>query len=79
MNALLGQPLDSFTTEDEVFFAAGVAYRFRNNMFHGNKGVHTSGCGTATSFTPTINRSDAGNQQTPFVDLTEQGAEAVRW
>ncbi len=41
MNALLGQPLDSFTTEDEVFFAAGVAYRFRNNMFHGNKGVHT--------------------------------------
>lgn len=27
--------------EDMVFFVAFVVYRYRNNMFHGNKGIHS--------------------------------------
>jgi hypothetical protein len=39
MDALVGKQLDSFHAWERLFFLAMVAYRFRNNMFHGNKGV----------------------------------------
>jgi hypothetical protein len=41
MDALVHTPLESFSEEDKAFFVALVAYRFRNNMFHGNKGVQS--------------------------------------
>jgi hypothetical protein len=41
MDALRRHPLESFRQQDRVFFVATVAYRFRNNMFHGNKGVQS--------------------------------------
>jgi hypothetical protein len=39
MEALVGKPIESFQGWERFFFLAVVAYRFRNNMFHGNKGV----------------------------------------
>jgi hypothetical protein len=39
MDTMIQRSLDSFTPEDKAFFVTLVAYRFRNNMFHGNKGV----------------------------------------
>jgi hypothetical protein len=41
MDTLVQRQLESFSEEDRVFFVALVAYRFRNNMFHGNKGVQS--------------------------------------
>jgi hypothetical protein len=37
--ALLAKPLAQLTAEETVFVVAFVVYRFRNNIFHGNKGV----------------------------------------
>jgi hypothetical protein len=41
MDALLQTEIGSFSADDQVFFVTLVAYRYRNNMFHGNKGVDT--------------------------------------
>jgi hypothetical protein len=41
MDGLLGSQPQTFVQEDEVFFVTLVAYRFRNNMFHGSKGVQS--------------------------------------
>jgi len=35
----LQTPLDSLQRVDQIFLVAFVVYRYRNNMFHGNKGV----------------------------------------
>jgi hypothetical protein len=37
----LATPLAALTPQDHVFLAAFVIYRFRNNMFHGNKRVES--------------------------------------
>lgn len=41
MDGLVKKSLASFQPEDTIFFVATVVYRFRNNIFHGNKGVDT--------------------------------------
>jgi hypothetical protein len=38
---LLGQPFEETSDEERVFLLAVVVYRYRNNMFHGNKGVRS--------------------------------------
>jgi hypothetical protein len=37
----LESPASALTATDQIFFVAFVVYRFRNNMFHGNKGVRS--------------------------------------
>jgi hypothetical protein len=37
--SLLGRPYSELTAEDVIFFITFVIYRYRNNIFHGNKGV----------------------------------------
>lgn len=39
LSRLIGLRLAELTDEDRVFFLVFVIYRFRNNIFHGNKGV----------------------------------------
>ena len=39
MERLLTQQVQSFTPADAMFFMVVVIYRYRNNIFHGNKGV----------------------------------------
>ena len=39
MNKILKRPFDVLTAEEIVYFSAFVVLRFRNNIFHGNKGV----------------------------------------
>ena len=39
LDAVLERNLASARPGDAIFLVAVVAYRFRNNMFHGNKGV----------------------------------------
>ncbi len=39
MTSLLQQPLHSLQPQDAVFLVAFTVYRFRNNIFHGNKKV----------------------------------------
>ncbi len=39
MERLLKLPFGSLSGDDKVFIAALTAYRYRNNIFHGNKGV----------------------------------------
>lgn len=34
-------PASNATPDDVVFYCTAVAYRFRNNMFHGSKGVRS--------------------------------------
>jgi hypothetical protein len=41
MDSLLREPLSSFSGSGKIFFLSIVAYRYRNNMFHGNKGVQS--------------------------------------
>lgn len=41
MDTLIQKQLDSVGPEDKVFIVVLVVYRFRNNMFHGNKGVQS--------------------------------------
>lgn len=41
MIGLLNVPFDSLKPADIVFLASLVIYRFRNNIFHGNKGVNS--------------------------------------
>lgn len=41
MDALVQRQLESVRPEDSIFIVALVLYRFRNNMFHGNKGVQS--------------------------------------
>jgi hypothetical protein len=41
MSSLLQQQLGSLGPHDLVFLVALVTYRYRNNMFHGNKGVRS--------------------------------------
>jgi hypothetical protein len=38
---LLGQPIEELSQEERVFLLSIVIYRYRNNMFHGNKGVQS--------------------------------------
>lgn len=40
-DSLLKKPIETMTPDERVFFVAYVVYRFRNNIFHGNKGVHS--------------------------------------
>jgi hypothetical protein len=37
----LSKPYDSLQPEEVVFLTLTVVYRYRNNMFHGNKRIHT--------------------------------------
>ncbi len=39
MAQLLNKSFDSLQPRETVFLVAFTVYRFRNNMFHGNKGV----------------------------------------
>lgn len=39
--ALLGRPFDELTSEDRLFLLVFVVFRYRNNIFHGNKGVES--------------------------------------
>ena len=39
LNQILIQPASTLSSEDRLFLLVFVAYRFRNNIFHGNKGV----------------------------------------
>ena len=39
MKSVLQQSFDSLQPQDMVFLGALTVYRFRNNIFHGNKGV----------------------------------------
>jgi hypothetical protein len=41
MSSLLQQQFGSLGPHDLVFLVALVTYRYRNNMFHGNKGVRS--------------------------------------
>lgn len=41
MRKILTQECRSLSSEDRIFLATLVTYRFRNNMFHGNKGVQS--------------------------------------
>jgi hypothetical protein len=41
LSALLERPFDEPTSEDKVFLLVSVVYRYRNNIFHGNKGVES--------------------------------------
>lgn len=41
MVRLIAAETESFQKWERLFFLAVVAYRFRNNMFHGNKGVQS--------------------------------------
>lgn len=41
LSKLLNGSMDQLTPEDEVYFVVFVIYRFRNNIFHGNKGVNS--------------------------------------
>lgn len=41
MDALVQQPLATFRPPDQAFFMSLVVYRFRNNMFHGSKGIQS--------------------------------------
>ncbi len=52
------------TDYETAFFLAFVAYRYRNNIFHGNKGV-----GSWLKYQPQINYCSTVMQQ--FVILTE--------
>lgn len=50
-NEILKIPLDTLTPTETVFLSTFVVYRFRNNIFHGNKGV-----GSWLQFTDQITR-----------------------
>lgn len=39
MEDLLKRSFESLSAEEQVFIAALTTYRYRNNVFHGNKGV----------------------------------------
>jgi hypothetical protein len=39
MDDLLKRPFNSLSAEEQVFIAVLTTYRYRNNIFHGNKGV----------------------------------------
>jgi hypothetical protein len=41
MEAMVQKQLDSFLGWERLYFLGIVAYGFRNNMFHGNKGVES--------------------------------------
>lgn len=41
MDNLIRDDLDSLRPQDKVFMVLLVVYRFRNNIFHGNKGVRS--------------------------------------
>jgi len=41
MESLLGKPFESLKSPEIVFLATFTVYRYRNNIFHGNKGVHS--------------------------------------
>ena len=36
---ILAKPVDTLIAQEKIFLVTFVAYRFRNNIFHGNKGV----------------------------------------
>ena len=38
---LLDRPVDSLSNFERVFFLVSVVYRYRNNIFHGSKGVES--------------------------------------
>ena len=39
MNELVGKNFQEFSPHEKIFFVMIVIYRYRNNIFHGNKGV----------------------------------------
>jgi hypothetical protein len=41
LHALVRLPLNAIAPEDSIFLVTFVIYRFRNNMFHGNKKVQS--------------------------------------
>ena len=41
LNILLAKPLIDLLPQEAVYLAVFIVYRFRNNIFHGNKGVTT--------------------------------------
>lgn len=45
MDALLQRKVQTFSPEESLFFVTLIVYRFRNNMFHGNK-KSSRGCST---------------------------------
>jgi hypothetical protein len=71
MDSLLQRPFVSLRPEEMVFLAALTAYRFRNNIFHGNKEV-----GRWLKFTDEINHC-IGIMQA-FVSHAEQVKPSLR-
>jgi len=51
MKPLLDRPVDSLSDVEQVHFAVSVVYRYRNNIFHGSKGVTSW-----LAYKPQINR-----------------------
>ena len=41
MKAILKRPFEELAYDEIVYLVAFTAYRYRNNIFHGNKGVHS--------------------------------------
>ena len=41
MPALIKKSFTELSTADKLFFLVFVVYRYRNNIFHGNKGVQS--------------------------------------
>jgi hypothetical protein len=41
LKALLEKPMTSLAKSEIIYFVVFVLYRFRNNMFHGNKGIES--------------------------------------
>ena len=39
MEKIIKKDIGALTSSDEIFFLIAVVYRYRNNIFHGNKGV----------------------------------------
>jgi hypothetical protein len=44
LSALVKQPFAKLTADEGLYFLVFVIYRYRNNIFHGNKGVQSWLC-----------------------------------
>jgi hypothetical protein len=71
MDAILKRPFESLSAEERVFVTALTAYRYRNNIFHGNKGVDSW-----LQFRPQIKRCIEAMQA--FVDHAEKRVPSLR-
>jgi hypothetical protein len=65
MDAILKRAFETLTPEDKLFLLAVTIYRYRNNIFHGNKGVDSW-----LRYRPQIKHCIAGMQA--FVDHAER-------